>query len=110
MQSKLPPAGRRYLKGSRYLLLRNRKNLTKGRHLWLRNNASTVVSQFVDTTLVVVVLFVGTDMEARIPDLVFHGWLFKTLCALLDTPFFYLAVWHFERHLPVDQGPHTTFG
>lgn len=85
------------------------KNLTRGRHLWLRNNASTIASQLVDTTLVVSVLFVGTDMEERIPQLILHGWMFKALCALVDTPLFYLAVWHFERHLPHDEGPHTTF-
>ena len=33
------------------------KGLTKGKYLWFRNNASTVVSQFVDSTLVVGVLF-----------------------------------------------------
>ena len=35
------------------------KNLTKGKHLWLRNNGSTLLSQLVDTTLVVSILFVG---------------------------------------------------
>lgn len=34
------------------------KKLTKGKHLWLRNNASTIASQLLDTTLVVLVLFV----------------------------------------------------
>lgn len=36
LQSGLPPAGRRYLKGSRYLLLRNREDLTKGQHIRLK--------------------------------------------------------------------------
>ena len=31
------------------------KRLTKGRHLWLRNNGSTVVSQFVDTFAVITI-------------------------------------------------------
>ena len=35
------------------------KRLTKGEMLWVRNNFSTVISQFVDTTLVVVILFFG---------------------------------------------------
>ncbi len=35
------------------------KRLTRGRHLWLRNNASTICSQLLDTVLVVSVLFAG---------------------------------------------------
>ena len=35
------------------------RDLTRGRHLWLRNNASTVVSQLLDSVLVVLVLFWG---------------------------------------------------
>ena len=35
------------------------KRLPKGKHLWLRNNGSTVASQLIDTTLVVCILFVG---------------------------------------------------
>ncbi|MDP6188392.1 MAG: queuosine precursor transporter, partial [Candidatus Poseidoniaceae archaeon] len=35
------------------------KKLTNGKHLWLRNNGSTVASQLVDTTLVICILFVG---------------------------------------------------
>lgn len=36
LQTELPPDGRRYLKGSRYLLLRNRENLTKKQHIRLK--------------------------------------------------------------------------
>ena len=32
------------------------KNLTKGKHLWLRNNFSTFLSQFVDTATVLLLL------------------------------------------------------
>ena len=34
------------------------RKLTKGRHLWLRNNGSTIVSQVVDTVLVVTIALV----------------------------------------------------
>ena len=36
------------------------KNFTKGKHLWLRNNASTMISQAVDTVLFVTIAFIGT--------------------------------------------------
>ena len=34
------------------------KKLTNGKHLWLRNNGSTIASQLIDTTLVISILFV----------------------------------------------------
>ena len=33
------------------------KKKTKGKHLWLRNNLSTVVSQFIDTTIFIFIAF-----------------------------------------------------
>jgi len=65
------------------------KNLTKGKHLWLRNNASTIGSQLVDTTLVICVLFVGVWPAGQIVQAIIDGWLFKILCAFIDTPIFY---------------------
>ena len=67
------------------------KNLTKGKHLWLRNNASTVGSQLVDTTLVICVLFVGVWETGDIVQAIIDGWTFKMLCAFIDTPIFYLT-------------------
>ena len=69
------------------------KRLTKGKHLWLRNNASTILSQLVDTALVVGVLFIGVEPINKILLFILHGWLFKMLCALADTPLLYLTVW-----------------
>ncbi|GEM_PF-19866 len=73
------------------------KRVTKGKHLWLRNNGSTILSQFLDTTLVVTILFLGSENEARIPAMILAGWKFKALVALADTPFFYLGVWTCRR-------------
>lgn len=69
--------------------------LTNGRHLWLRNNVSTVTSQLVDTTLVICVLFVGDPQwpADRIYGAIVDGWTFKLLCALADTPLAYLGVY-----------------
>ena len=74
------------------------KNLTNGKMLWLRNNASTVFSQLVDTALVVTIIFIGTKTFSEITPMIFDGWLFKSLVALLDTPFLYAATWLFRRH------------
>ncbi len=68
------------------------KRLTRGKHLWLRNNASTILSQLVDTTLVVGVLFIGQLPLATMGSYVLDGWLFKALCALIDTFFIYAII------------------
>jgi len=65
------------------------KGLTKGRMLWVRNNFSTIVSQLIDTTLVVFVLFVGVESTETMTGYIMDGWLFKVLCALLDTVLIY---------------------
>ena len=65
------------------------KKLTNGKHLWLRNNGSTVASQFVDTTLVICILFVGLWETDQIFSAIIDGWLFKMMMALIDTPIIY---------------------
>ncbi|MEQ8625732.1 MAG: queuosine precursor transporter [Vicingaceae bacterium] len=69
------------------------KNYTKGKHLWLRNNASTMTSQFVDTASVLLLLciFNAIKWELFLP-LLLSGFLFKVLIAAIDTPFLYLFV------------------
>ena len=80
------------------------KNLTKGKMLWLRNNASTVTSQFLDTVLVVSVIFIGTPQQENIGTMVVDGWLFKALVALSDTIFIYLAVHFFRKRFKLKLG------
>lgn len=65
------------------------KRLTNGKHLWLRNNGSTVASQLVDTTLVICILFIGVWETDQIFSAIIDGWLFKMLMALIDTPIIY---------------------
>lgn len=70
------------------------KRLTRGRHLWLRNNGSTIVSQFVDSVAVLTLLSVAGALEwSAFPSLLKSMLLFKWMIALLDTPFFYLGVY-----------------
>jgi len=70
------------------------KRVTKGKHLWLRNNFSTFSSQFIDTLTVLVLLCSFGKIEwERFGGLLFGGFLFKVIIAALDTPFLYLAVY-----------------
>lgn len=66
------------------------KRLTKGKYLWLRNNGSTFISQFIDTTIIVLIGFLGTVPFTQLPLLLFGWWLVKVIIAIADTPFVYL--------------------
>ena len=67
------------------------KRKTKNRHLWLRNNGSTIFSQLIDTMSVLFLLCsFGVIEWVRFYPLLLNGFIFKVLVALIDTPFFYL--------------------
>ncbi|HLT33769.1 MAG TPA: queuosine precursor transporter [Aquaticitalea sp.] len=70
------------------------KRLTKGKHLWLRNNFSTFSSQLVDT-LTVLLLLCSFNVITwdKFSGLLISGFLFKALIAICDTPFLYLGVY-----------------
>ena len=70
------------------------KRLTKGKHLWLRNNASTMFSQLVDTSVILIILCSAGVIEwERFYSLWMMGWLFKVLVALIDTPIIYGVIY-----------------
>ena len=68
---------------------------TRGKHLWLRNNLSTLVSQFVDTVIFAVIAFGGI---APLLPLIFGQYVIKVAIALLDTPVCYVLVWSIKRY------------
>ena len=87
------------------------KKLTKGKHLWLRNNGSTLVSQLVDSIAVILVTHffaVNLTSQAEVPDwielavLVATSYAFKVVVALLDTIPFYIGVAWLRRYLQIE--------
>ncbi len=78
------------------------KNLTKGKHLWLRNIFSTTGSQLVDTVSILLILFYASNLGDNVNELsdliplIYSSYLFKFFFALFDTPLFYLGVWFFK--------------
>jgi len=77
------------------------KKLTNGKHLWLRNNGSTIASQLIDTTLVISILFVGVWDTNQILSAIIDGWIFKMLMALLDTPIIYAIIYFLKRKIDI---------
>ena len=87
------------------------KKLTSGRHLWLRNNGSTIFSQLVDTALVLMLLsFAGAIEWSRFWSLLESGFLFKVLAALVDTPILYGAVWILRKKFSLGFGEELVDG
>lgn len=84
------------------------KRLTKGKHLWLRNNGSTMISQGVDSFMVITVTF-GAQFLAGIMSvgamLVLMGsnYLFKLCVALADTLPFYMGVHYLSKYLELSE-------
>ncbi|WP_010531732.1 queuosine precursor transporter [Lentibacillus jeotgali] len=68
------------------------KKKTNGKHLWLRNNASTMVSQMLDTIVFIVVAFAGTMPVSAMISMMAAQYFIKFLFAMIDTPFVYILV------------------
>ena len=78
------------------------KILTKGKHLWTRTIGSTVVGQFVDTVVVIFVIFVGVYDLNTMLNLIFTGYFAKVLYEAAATPLTYLVVNTLKRAEGVD--------
>ena len=72
------------------------RRLTNKKHLWLRNNCSTMLSQLVDTVLVVSILFAGTLSFDVLLKIIISSYIFKLMVAAADTPLFYLGNYLFK--------------
>lgn len=90
------------------------KKLTRGKHLWLRNNASTLVSQAVDTVAVILIThfyahalpmpsgLTSSEIWEKLIMFIVTGYVFKLVVALLDTVPFYLVTAYLKGYLEFD--------
>ena len=68
------------------------KKVTKDKHLWLRNNGSTMVSQALDSAVFVSIAFAGTVPGGVLWELIYVQYVIKLGIAALDTPLVYALV------------------
>lgn len=66
------------------------------RHLWLRNNLSTLCSQFIDTAIFILFAFTGEKYELL--SLIGGQFLIKAMIAMVDTPLLYAAVYLHRKY------------
>lgn len=87
------------------------KKLTKGKHLWLRNNGSTLISQMVDSIAVILITYFYANtipieetepIFGQLMTLILSSYVFKLVVALLDTIPFYLGVYFFKKYLGIE--------
>jgi uncharacterized integral membrane protein (TIGR00697 family) len=87
------------------------KKLTKGKRLWLRNNASTLTSQMVDSVSVILITYYYADalpmrdnvgVGEQLMYFILSSYLFKVIFALLDTIPFYYGTKALRKYLQVE--------
>ncbi|MBT8446460.1 MAG: queuosine precursor transporter [Gammaproteobacteria bacterium] len=86
------------------------KRVTRGKHLWIRNNFSTLISQGVDSFMVISVTFgagylAGSITLPQLLVLMGSNYGFKLCVALADTLPFYAGVHYLRRYLRLDTVP-----
>jgi uncharacterized integral membrane protein (TIGR00697 family) len=76
------------------------KNLFPGvKFLWLRNNASTMVSQLIDSVIFTFIAFWGLLPNSEFVQILITTYVLKWFVAAIDTPFLYLARFMFNRSI-----------
>lgn len=78
-------------------VLAKMKILTQGKHLWTRTIGSTIVGQFVDTSLFFVIAFWGIWPQEQLIAVTITQYLFKTTWEALMTPVTYKVVGFLKR-------------
>lgn len=59
------------------------------KHLWIKNNCATIISQIIDSTIFTILAFIGTFDFRTIGLLIITTIAIKVIIAILDTPFAY---------------------
>ena len=68
------------------------KVITRGKHLWLRNNVSTLLSQALDTFIYTFVWVLAGELTFIVAlSIALTKYIFKIFIALIDTLFIYLV-------------------
>jgi uncharacterized integral membrane protein (TIGR00697 family) len=82
---------------SNSLILAKMKLWTNGKKLWMRTIGSTVVGEFVDSTLFIMIAFLGVLPFSLLITLIISNYIFKTLVEIAFTPLTYKVVNFLKR-------------
>lgn len=73
------------------------KALTRSRWLWTRTIGSTIIGESIDSTIFILVAFVGIVPSDALPSLIISQAVFKMMYEVLATPITYLVIGWFKR-------------
>ena len=76
------------------------KIMTRGRWLWTRTIASTILGQGLDTSIFITLAFIGTP--SFMPVMILYHWLVKTAIEAVATPLTYIMVNYLKRKEAID--------
>jgi queuosine precursor transporter len=84
------------------------KIASRGRHLWMRTIGSTLVGQFVDSGIFIVVAFLGVVPAGTLIPLIVSQWLVKSAYEALATPLTYAICYYLKKSEKVDHYDNAT--
>jgi hypothetical protein len=84
------------------------KLFTNGKWLWTRTIGSTITGQAVDTAVIIVIAFVGTQTWPMLGRMIISSYLIKVSVEVLATPFTYAVVRFLKRVERIDAYDRTT--
>jgi hypothetical protein len=87
-------------------ILAKMKVFTKGRWLWSRTIASTILGEGLDTALFIVLAYIATPVFT--PVMILNHWLVKVGIEIIATPLTYAAVNYLKKKESLDAFDHET--
>lgn len=90
------------------IVLAKLKVITKGRFLWTRTIASTLIGQGADSAIFISVAFYGVIPNQLLGGAILSQWLFKSLYEALATPLTYAVVTALKKGEDEDYFDHET--
>ena len=87
-------------------ILAKMKILTQGRWLWSRTIGSTVVGQGLDTSIFIILAYIGTP--TFVPIMILYHWLAKTAIETVATPLTYAVVNYLKKKEAIDTYDYET--
>jgi len=79
------------------------KKITGSKYLWLRATGSTLISQLIDSFVVLFIAFYGTFTNSQIVAIGITNYIYKFLVAIALTPLIYLGHIIIDRYLGKDE-------
>ncbi|NND65439.1 MAG: queuosine precursor transporter [Gammaproteobacteria bacterium] len=81
------------------------RQATQRRFLWLRNNISTMISQFLADVSYVLISFIGVYSWRQLSVIIFTSYIIRLMIAVIDTPIVYLMVNLIRKHRKEKHNP-----